>query len=127
MMDKPDNGFEWEDWRQNLAEILQSIATQHMPFGKYGPQHYPPKGLPLHQLPAEYLLWFRQKGFPKGRLGRLLEILCEIHTTGSHEILAPLRGPQADPHPLRKKRPRNFNFGESDGDGDDGKGGGSTG
>ncbi|RYD36200.1 MAG: hypothetical protein EOP86_06620, partial [Verrucomicrobiaceae bacterium] len=73
MTGKTENEFEWEDWRQNLAEILQAIAVMHMPFGKYGPQHYPPNGLPLHQLPAEYLIWFRQKGFPKGKLGRLLE------------------------------------------------------
>lgn len=121
MTEKPENDFGWEDWRQNMAEILQAIATQHMPFGKYGPQHYPPNGLLLHQLPAEYLLWFRQKGFPKGKLGRLLEILCEIHTTGAHEILARLRGPQADPHPLRKKRPRSFDFGSEDSRDGDGR------
>src|SRR5262245_32382725 len=42
-------------WRENLAEALGIIARWHMPFGKYGPQHYPPNGVPLYDLPAEYL------------------------------------------------------------------------
>lgn len=105
--------FEWDDWRENLAEMLEAFATTHMPFGKYGPQHYPPKGLPIHQLPAEYLMWFKQKGFPTGKIGRLLEALCEIHYTGAEAILAPLRKQTENPHPLRKARPKNFDFGDS--------------
>ncbi|MES2706421.1 MAG: DUF3820 family protein [Verrucomicrobiota bacterium] len=105
------NDSEWDDWRKNLAETLQAFATTRMPFGKYGPQHYPPQGLPIHQLPAEYLMWFRQQGFPKGKLGRLLEALCEIHRTGAEAILAPLRGPDSHPHPLRKTRRKSFDFG----------------
>ena len=105
---------EWRDWRENLAEVMEAFATMHMPFGKYGPQHYPPKGLPLYQLPAEYLMWFKQKGFPKGRLGQLLEALCEIHYTGAEAVLAPLRGPGTKPHPLRRERPRSFDFGKED-------------
>ena len=29
-----------------------------MPFGKYGPLHFPPRGVPLYDLPVEYLAWF---------------------------------------------------------------------
>ena len=105
---------EWQDWRENLAEALQAFAEVHMPFGKYGPQHYPPRGLPLYQLPAEYLMWFKQKGFPKGKLGNLLEALCEIHYTGAEEILKPLRGVDFKAHPLRKERPKNFDFGNGE-------------
>lgn len=104
------NETDWEDWRENLAEYLKDFASVHMPFGKYGPAQYPPKGLPIHLLPAEYLMWFKRTGFPKGELGRLLEALCEIHSTGAEAILAPLRGPEAPPHPLRKPRPRSFDF-----------------
>lgn len=106
------NEAEWQGWKENLAETLEAFASTHMPFGKYGPQYYPPRGLPLYQLPAEYLMWFKQKGFPKGRLGGLLEALCEIHYTGAEAVLAPLRGPgtESNPHPLRKKRQKNFDF-----------------
>lgn len=105
------NELDWQDWRENLAETMQAFASTHMPFGKYGPQHYPPRGLPIHQLPAEYLMWFKQKGFPKGKLGQLLEALCEIHCTGAEAVLIPLRAPDSPPHPLRKARPRSFDFG----------------
>lgn len=104
------NEAEWQDWKENLAETLEAFANTHMPFGKYGPQHYPPRGLPLYQLPAEYLMWFKQQGFPKGKLGGLLEALCDIHYTGAEAILAPLRGPESPPHPLRKKRRKSFDF-----------------
>ena len=104
------NEPEWQQWQENLAEALHDFAHVHMPFGKYGPAHYPPKGLPLHMLPAEYLMWFKQKGFPTGKLGRLLEALCDIHYTGAEAILAPLRTPDSKPHPLRKERPKTFKF-----------------
>ena len=93
---------------------MEAFATMHMPFGKYGPQHYPPRGLPLYQLPADYLMWFKTKGFPKGRLGQLLEALCAIHYTGAEAVLAPLRDRDNTPHPLRKERPRSFDFGGQD-------------
>ena len=109
-MDEPD----WQHWKENLAEMMEGFASTHMPFGKYGPQHYPPKGLPLYQLPAEYLMWFKQQGFPKSKLGALMEALCEIHYTGAEAVLAPLRDADAKPHPLRKARRRNFDFGERD-------------
>ena len=105
------NELDWQNWKENLAETMEAFATMHMPFGKYGPKQYPPKGLPLYQLPAEYLMWFKQKGFPKGKLGQLMEALCEIHYTGAEAILAPLRGPEVKAHPLRKERPKNFEFG----------------
>ena len=105
------NELDWQNWKENLAETMEAFATMHMPFGKYGPKQYPPKGLPLYQLPAEYLMWFKQKGFPKGKLGQLMEALCEIHYTGAEAILVPLRGPDVKAHPLRKERPKNFDFG----------------
>ena len=43
-------------------EHLLKIANTKMPFGKYA-------GRELIDLPEEYLLWFAQKGFPRGELG----------------------------------------------------------
>ena len=55
------------DW---LAADLADLARTHMPFGKYGPAHHPPRGVVLYDLPLEYLAWFARKDcFPQGRLG----------------------------------------------------------
>ena len=50
------------------SEYLLQLTTMKMPFGKY-------KGFILCNLPEPYLVWFKQKGYPSGRLGRLLETL----------------------------------------------------
>ena len=55
-----------------------------MPFGKY-------KGRVLVDLPEPYLNWFRQKGFPNGKLGVLLETLYEIKLNGLEYLLFELR------------------------------------
>jgi uncharacterized protein (DUF3820 family) len=48
-----------------MAEDMAAIERMRMPFGKFGPQHFPPYGVPIFDLPVEYLAWFNQKGFPK--------------------------------------------------------------
>ena len=55
-------------------EII-TLATMKMPFGKY-------KGLRLVDLPEPYLVWFYRKGFPEGKLGRLLQTVYEIKLNG---------------------------------------------
>lgn len=55
-----------------------------MPFGKY-------QGRVLLDLPEEYLLWFAKKGFPKGELGLLMELMLEIQINGLESVLQPLR------------------------------------
>ena len=72
--------------REWVAADLAEIAGTCMPFGKYGPTNFPPRGKPLYDLPLEYLLWFSRKGFPKGRLGELLRILFQLKTDGCEEI-----------------------------------------
>jgi uncharacterized protein (DUF3820 family) len=51
------------------------LATMKMPYGKY-------KGLRLVDLPERYLVWFSQKGFPKGDLGQMLKAVYEIKRNG---------------------------------------------
>ncbi|MDX1629495.1 MAG: DUF3820 family protein [Fulvivirga sp.] len=61
------NPFNLEDARKEMEEVLR----YKMPFGKY-------KGRKILDLPVEYLIWFRRKGFPEGKLGRYLQIVLEM-------------------------------------------------
>lgn len=63
-------------------EVLR-LANTKMPFGKYAGRY-------LVDLPETYVLWFKQKGFPQGELGRLLEQICEIKVNGLESLLRPL-------------------------------------
>jgi uncharacterized protein (DUF3820 family) len=63
---------------------LTDLTSMKMPFGKY-------KGRILCDLPEDYVLWFKQKGFPPGRLGMLLQTLYEIRLNGLLYLLTPLR------------------------------------
>jgi uncharacterized protein len=67
-------------------EVLLKIARTRMPFGKY-------KGRLLIDLPEPYVVWFARNGFPKGELGRLLNILYEVKLNGLEYLFKPLRGP----------------------------------
>lgn len=61
-------------------EILTDIVKTKMPFGKY-------KGTLLCDLPVYYLEWFRNKGFPPGKMGMLLSSVYEIKINGMASIL----------------------------------------
>lgn len=62
---------------------LVKLANTRMPFGKY-------KGQLLIKLPEAYLVWYKQKGFPKGTLGRQLELILEIKINGLEQLIYPL-------------------------------------
>lgn len=65
-------------------EYLLKLAKTRMPFGKY-------KGRLLVDLPEPYVVWFAQKGFPKGELGRMLQLVHEIKVNGLEYLFEPLR------------------------------------
>jgi uncharacterized protein (DUF3820 family) len=65
-------------------EFLVQLTTMKMPFGKY-------KGQILCNLPEPYLVWFKQKGFPAGKLGMLLETLYEIKLNGLEYLLKAIK------------------------------------
>lgn len=69
-------------------EHLLKIANTKMPFGKYS-------GRALIDLPEEYLLWFAQKGFPRGELGELMNLVLVIKTEGLEGLVRPLKGKNA--------------------------------
>ncbi|MBS0029830.1 DUF3820 family protein [Chitinophaga sp. 22321] len=65
-------------------ELLQQLVVMKMPFGKY-------KDVILCDLPVSYLEWFQRKGFPKGKLGMLLETMLVIKMNGLSQLLDPLK------------------------------------
>lgn len=65
-------------------EDLELLVQRTMPFGKY-------QGRILADLPGHYLQWFAREGFPKGELGRLLQLMFEIDHNGLRALLQPLR------------------------------------
>ena len=65
------------------TDELMALATARMPFGKY-------QGRLLLDLPEPYIVWFAQKGFPEGDLGRMLQAVYEIKVNGLEYLFAPL-------------------------------------
>ncbi len=59
--------FDMEKARQEMRKIL----SYKMPFGRF-------KNQKLVDLPVEYLIWFKRKGFPDGKLGKYLQIVLEM-------------------------------------------------
>ena len=51
-----------------------------MPFGKY-------KGTHLIDLPEHYVVWYYNKGFPKGKLGDQLKLVYELKLNGLEDIV----------------------------------------
>ena len=65
------------------AQLLE-LAHAKMPFGKYA-------GWLLIDLPEPYVVWFKQKGFPAGKLGKQLETVYVIKANGLEHLFDPLR------------------------------------
>lgn len=65
------------------AEFI-ALAEMKMPFGRY-------KGRLLIDLPERYVVWFAEKGFPEGKLGRMLQTVYEIKVNGLEYLFEPIR------------------------------------
>ena len=61
-------------------QLLLDLARMRMPFGKY-------QGRLMVDLPEPYVVWFRQQGFPPGKLGRLFALLYEIKANGLEPLV----------------------------------------
>ena len=59
---------------------LNKVANTKMPYGKY-------EGYYLVHLPEFYLVWYRQKGFPKGSLGVYMQFVLELKMNGLEHLL----------------------------------------
>lgn len=96
--------------REDFRNLLAEIGATHMPYGKFGIQAHPPRGVPVMDLPIEYLAWFKERGFPKGRLGELMEQVFEIKAAGMDMVFDPLRAARGGRHPLRETRKKQHRF-----------------
>jgi uncharacterized protein len=59
----------------NNREYLIKLSRTRMPFGKY-------KDRLLIDLPEAYVIWMKNKGFPAGSLGEMLELVYTIKLNG---------------------------------------------
>lgn len=66
------------------SKALIELAHYRMPFGKYSGRY-------LIDLPLPYLIWFRQNGFPEGKLGDLLKSTLEIKDNGLEPLIYRIR------------------------------------
>ena len=65
-------------------QFLIDTSKAKMPFGKY-------KGIFLIDLPEQYVVWYKSKGFPKGKLGDMLGLVFELKLNGLEDILREIR------------------------------------
>jgi uncharacterized protein (DUF3820 family) len=70
-------------------KALIELANYKMPFGKY-------KGEYLVDIPEYYYAWFRQKGFPEGKLGKMMLQMHEIKINGLEEIIRRIKSDFTD-------------------------------
>ncbi len=61
-------------------EKLIKLAHTKMLFGKY-------EGRYLIDLPEYYVVWYNNKGFPKGALGEQLQLVYELKLNGLEELI----------------------------------------
>ncbi len=59
---------------------LIKLAHAKMPFGKY-------EGWSLVDIPEYYIVWYINKGFPKGELGEQLQLVYELKLNGLEELI----------------------------------------
>lgn len=61
-------------------KLLIKLAHTKMPFGKY-------EGYYLIDLPEHYVVWYSQKGFPKGTLGDQMQLVYELKLNGLEALV----------------------------------------
>lgn len=67
----------------NVNELI-ALAQMRMPYGAH-------KGKLLIDLPEHYVVWMAGEGFPKGKLGEMLQTVYDIKVNGLEYIFEPLR------------------------------------
>lgn len=78
-------------------EKLIELAHYKMPFGKY-------EGRYLVEIPEYYYTWFKQKGFPPGKLGNMMQQMYEIKVNGLEELIFTIKKQFNAPPPNQKSK-----------------------
>lgn len=73
-----------EENKLQNQQFLIDLARMKMPFGKY-------KGYFLIELPEHYIVWYRNKGFPKGKLGQQMNLVYELQLNGLEDIIKKIK------------------------------------
>ncbi|AEH00011.1 DUF3820 family protein [Lacinutrix sp. 5H-3-7-4] len=61
-------------------KFLIKLAHTKMPYGKYKDRY-------LIDLPEYYIVWYHSKGFPKGKLGEMLETVYTLKLNGIENLV----------------------------------------
>ena len=61
-------------------QFLIKLSKAKMPFGKY-------KDTYLSDLPEYYMIWYKNKGFPKGQIGEMMAVVYELKLNGIEYLL----------------------------------------
>ncbi|MFD1095429.1 DUF3820 family protein [Salegentibacter chungangensis] len=69
---------------QPSQKALIELAHAKMYFGKY-------KDYYLSDIPEYYMVWYRQKGFPEGKLGQQMQQVYELKVNGMERLLTDIR------------------------------------
>ncbi len=69
---------------QLQKDFLIKLAHAKMPFGKYKDRY-------LIDLPEYYIVWYHNKGFPKGLLGQQLQTVYELKLNGLEYLVRNIR------------------------------------
>lgn len=67
------------------------LAHTRMPFGKY-------EGRFLIDLPEYYVVWYSNKGFPKGTLGEQMQLVYELKLNGLEELIRNIKRQYPNPN-----------------------------
>lgn len=65
-------------------QFLIDTAKMRMPYGKY-------KGVFLIDLPEHYVVWYNNKGFPAGKLGKMLGLVYELKLNGLEDLIREIK------------------------------------
>ena len=65
-------------------QILIDLSKMKMPYGKY-------KNRYLIDLPEHYIVWYKNKGFPSGKLGKQLVLVYELQLNGLEDIVREIK------------------------------------
>ncbi|MBG7611837.1 DUF3820 family protein [Polaribacter sp. BAL334] len=65
-------------------QFLLELSKAKMPFGKFKNQY-------LIDLPEYYIVWFKNQGFPSGKLGQQLGLVYELKLNGLEDLVREIR------------------------------------